>query len=86
MKKLLLLLLILPAVLSTSYLASDQVTLAEGESIVLAGRNVTLLDVFSETQIRVDVDNNWEILDLYENKSIDKVNITVNATLYVSEQ
>ncbi len=86
MKKLLLLLLILPTALAADYITYDQVTLGEGESIELAGRNITLLDVFSNTQIRVSVEDTWQILSENETKSIDKVNITVNATLYVSEQ
>tara|TARA_Y100000034_G_C6909875_1_gene423954 strand:+ start:11604 stop:12758 length:1155 start_codon:yes stop_codon:yes gene_type:complete len=86
MKKLLLLLLILPTVFAAQYIASEQITLEEGESIVMAGRNITLLDVLSETEIRVGVEDNWKLLSLNETKSIDKVNITVNATLYVSEK
>lgn len=86
MKKLLLLLLLLPTALAADYIAYDQVTLGEGESVELAGRNITLLDVFSNTQIRVSVEDTWKILSENETKSIDKVNITVNATLYVSEQ
>lgn len=86
MKRVLLLLLLLPTVFAAQYIASDQITLAEGESVVMAGRNITLLEVFSGTQIRVDVDNTWKILEINETKSIEKVNITVNATLYASGQ
>jgi len=86
MKKVLLLLLILPAVFAAQYIASDKVTLAEGESVVMAGRNITLLEVFSETQIRVDVDNAWKVIKINETKVVNKVNITVNATLYGSGQ
>ncbi len=87
MKRLLLILLLLPtAFAGADYIAYDRVTLGEGESIELAGRNITLLDVFSNTQIRVAVEDTWKIFNENETKSINKVNITVNATLYVSEQ
>ena len=87
MKRLLFILLILPtAFAGADYLAYDQVTLGEGESIILAGRNITLLDVFSNTQIRVSVEDTWKIINENETTLINKVNITVNATLYVSEQ
>jgi len=86
MKRMIILLLLLPAAFAAAdYISYDQVTIGEGESVVLAGRNITLLDVFSNTQIRVGVDNAWSIMNINETKSIDKVNITVNATLYVSD-
>jgi hypothetical protein len=86
MRKLLFILLLLPTSLAAAeYIAYDQVTIGEGESVILAGRNITLLDVFSNTQIRVGVDEAWRIMNINETKSIDKVNITVNATLYVSD-
>ncbi|MDP6845642.1 MAG: hypothetical protein QF460_01645 [Candidatus Nanoarchaeia archaeon] len=87
MKRLLLILLLLPAAFAAAdYIAYDQVTLGEGESIEVAGRNITLLDVFSNTQVRISVEDTWKIFNENETKSINKVNITVNATLYVSEQ
>ena len=87
MKRLLLILLLLPAAFAAAdYIAYDQVTLGEGESIEIAGRNITLLDVFSNTQVRISVEDTWKIFNENETKSINKVNITVNATLYVSEQ
>jgi len=87
MKRLLFILIVLPtAFAGADYLAYDQVTLGEGESVVLAGRNITLLDVFSKTQIRVSVEDTWKIINENETTSINKVNITVNATMYVSEQ
>ena len=86
MKKLLFLLFLLPAAFAAAdYITYEQVTLGEGESVVLAGRNITLLDVFSNTQIRVGVEDTWQIMSINESKSVDKVNITVNATLYVSD-
>ena len=86
MRKVLFILLLLPtAFAAADYIAYDQVTIGEGESVMLAGRNITLLDVFSNTQIRVGVDEAWRIMNINETKSIDKVNITVNSTLYVSD-
>ena len=64
MKRLLLILLLLPAAFAAAdYIAYDQVTLGEGESIEIAGRNITLLDVFSNTQVRISVEDTWKIFN-----------------------